>query len=88
MNVLITSASRKVSLVRAFQQALAQEGGGKVIAADASSLAPALYCADEHCLTPADSAPGFLGAMLRLCREREVRLLIPPLDEELPSTPT
>ena len=36
MNVLITSASRKVWLVRAFQRAVEAEGGGLVIAVDAS----------------------------------------------------
>ena len=50
MNVLITSASRKVGLVKAFQQALTEQGGGSVIAVDLSPLSPALYVADEHYL--------------------------------------
>lgn len=84
MNVLITSASRKVGLVRAFQQALAQEGGGKVIAVDASPLAPALYLADEHYLVPLSHKPEFLAVMLRLCEQIDIQLLIPTRDEELP----
>lgn len=84
MNILITSASRKVSLVRSFQQALAQEGGGKVIAVDTSPLAPALYFADEHYLVPPSYKQEFLEVILRLCKQRSIKLLIPTRDEELP----
>ena len=84
MNILITSASRKVSLIRAFQQALAQEGEGKVVAVDASPLAPALYLADEHYLIPESNKPEFLAIMLRLCEQLSINLLIPTRDEELP----
>jgi carbamoyl-phosphate synthase large subunit len=84
MNILITSVSRKVSLVKAFQQALAQEGSGRVIAVDISPLAPALYCADEHYLVPADNKPEFLEMMLHLCEQNKIKLLIPTRDEELP----
>lgn len=83
MNVLITSASRKVSLVRAFQQALTQEGEGKVIAVDISPLAPALYFADEHYLVPPSNDPEFLTTILNLCKKLSIRLLIPTRDEEL-----
>lgn len=84
MNILITSASRKVSLVRAFQEALGHEGGGKVIAVDESPLAAALYFADEHYLVPPSHKPEFLAAMLRLCEDLCISLLIPTRDEELP----
>lgn len=84
MNVLITSASRKVSLVKSFMTALAAEGGGKVIAADASPLAAALYFADEHHLVPKSQEPGFVDTMIALCRSLSVGLLIPTRDEELP----
>lgn len=83
MNILITSASGKVSLVRAFQQALAQQKGGKVIAVDVSPLAPALYLADEHYLVPSSYKPEFLAKMLRLCEQLNVKLLVPTRDEEL-----
>ena len=84
MNILITSASRKVGLVRAFQQALAQEGGGMVVTADASPLAPALYFADEHYLVPPSHRPEFLSIMLSLCELHDIKLLVPTRDEELP----
>lgn len=84
MNVLITSASRKVWLVQAFQQALREEGGGRVIATDINPWSAALYAADEGVLGPPSDAPDYIEAMLRLCRERRVDLLIPTRDEELP----
>ena len=84
MNILITSASRKASLVLAFQEALAQEGGGKVIAVDASPLAPALYFADEHYLVPLSHDSDFLEVLLRLCVLLKINLIVPTRDEELP----
>ena len=83
MNILITSASRKVSLVRAFQQALSREGGGKVIAIDANPFSPALYFADDHYLVPQSKDEGFLPVILRLCEKLNVKLIIPTRDEEL-----
>lgn len=84
MNVLITSASRKVSLVRAFQEAVAETGGGQVLAVDVSHLAAALYFADAHFLVPRSDDEAFLPHLLNLCQREEVDLLIPTRDEELP----
>ena len=83
MNILITSVSRKVSLVHAFQQALAQEGGGKVITMDINPLSPALYLADEHYIVPRSDDPDFLSVMMRIYEQQEFRLIVPTRDEEL-----
>lgn len=85
MNVLITSASRKVSLVRAFQAALSQEEVvGAVVAVDSSPLSPSLYIADDHYIVSRSTEPEFLTVMLHLCERLSVKLLIPTRDEELP----
>jgi carbamoyl-phosphate synthase large subunit len=84
VNVLITSASRKVSLVRSFQAATLQIGGGRVIAVDATAYAPALYAADRCHLVPLSNEAGFLDEVARLCKMEGVSLLIPTRDEELP----
>jgi len=84
MQVLITSASRKVSLVKAFQRALDEVVGGSVIAVDLSALSPALYIADENYLVPPTREPEFLDALVHLCKQRQIRLIIPTRDEELP----
>ena len=83
-NVLVTSAARKVLLVRAFSEALARCGSGRVIAADISPLAAALYAADVARLVPRSDDPTFLDVLLRICEEERVGLLVPTRDEELP----
>jgi carbamoyl-phosphate synthase large subunit len=82
--VLVTSASRKVLLVRAFALALARTGGGRVIAADIDPLAAALYAADAARLIPRSDDAGFIDALLEICATDEVGLLVPTRDEELP----
>jgi carbamoyl-phosphate synthase large subunit len=84
MNVLVTSASRKVGLVRAFKRATAAVGDGRVVAVDISPLAAALYEADVARLVPPSRDPAFLDAILDICASEEVGLLIPTRDEELP----
>ncbi|MBI5543558.1 MAG: ATP-grasp domain-containing protein [Deltaproteobacteria bacterium] len=83
MNVLVTSASRKVSLVQAFQRALAAEGGGRVVAADCEAGAAALFFADGARVVPRSAEPDFWPQLLAICREEQIRLLIPTRDEEL-----
>ena len=84
-NVLLTSASRKVLLVRAFKAALARIGdGGRVIAADVSPLAAALYEADAARLIPRSDDDGFVEALVGLCEADGIGLLVPTRDEELP----
>ncbi len=84
MNVLITSASRKVGLIKAFQHALSINGGGEVIAADINPLSPALYFADDHLLIPRSDKPDFIESILDICNRLQVKLIIPTRDEELP----
>jgi carbamoyl-phosphate synthase large subunit len=83
LNVLITSASRKVPLVRAFVNA-ARSLGARVIAADVSPLAAALYEADEARIVPRSDEPGFVDALLEVCADARVGLIVPTRDEELP----
>jgi carbamoyl-phosphate synthase large subunit len=82
-NVLLTSASRKVSLVRAFQRALWVTGGGKVIAVDTSPLSAALYVADDHELVLPSSDPGAIDQLVAICKKNDVGLVVPTRDEEL-----
>jgi carbamoyl-phosphate synthase large subunit len=84
-NVLVTSAARKVALVRAFQAALAERGdGGVVIAVDVEPRSATLYLADEGWLVPRSDDPSFVPALLDLCRRRAIGLVVPTRDEELP----
>lgn len=83
-NVLITSASRKVLLVRAFREALAGLGGGRVVAADIDPMSAALFEADVARLVPRSDDPGFVDALRRLCAHERIGLVVPTRDEELP----
>ncbi len=84
MNILITSASRKVGLIKAFQQALSEEDGGQVIAVDASPRSAALYFAEKHYIVPSGLDDNFFDSVQNICRKHDVKLLIPTRDEELP----
>lgn len=83
MNVLITSSSRKVSLVEAFKNALLDQGGGKVIAADSNPFSASFYFADKHYILPPDSDSSFLKKVLDICMKESISLLVPTRDEEL-----
>lgn len=80
-NILITSASRKVSLVRNFKKALGSNG--KIIAADINPESPALYFADDYVIVPRSDNPNFINFITDFCKKKEIKLIIPTRDEEL-----
>lgn len=85
VNVLITSVSRKVWLVKAFKNALHNEGiEGKVISVDANPMSAALYVSDKHYIVPFTSDPRYLPTLLDICSKEDVSLIIPTRDAELP----
>src|SRR4030095_11087846 len=81
-NVLLTCAGRRGFAIRSFKQAL--NNCSRVFACDASPDAPALQMADKSFVVPDVDADGYLDALLAICREQQVRLLIPALEPELP----
>jgi carbamoyl-phosphate synthase large subunit len=83
-NVLITSAARKVLLVRAFRDALDRLGGGLVVATDLDPRAAALHEANRRRFLPRSDEPGFVEALRTVCREEAIGLVIPTRDDELP----
>ena len=80
-NILITSASRKVSLVRNFKKALGNQG--KIIAADINPESPALYFADDYLIVPRSDNPNFINFIVDFCKNNSIKLIIPTRDEEL-----
>jgi carbamoyl-phosphate synthase large subunit len=84
LNVLITAASRRVPLVRAFRAALASCGlRGRVVVTDVNPLSPALHTADQWHLVPMATAPDYLDAILAICEAERIGLIIPTIDDEL-----
>jgi carbamoyl-phosphate synthase large subunit len=85
MNILITSAGRRVSLVKAFKKELNEYfPNGKLLTADMNPiLAPACHCSDGFFKVPAATDPVYIKAMIELCRREKIKLIIPTIDTEL-----
>ena len=85
MNILISSAGRRVSLVRAFQKELKKiYPQGKIFASDADpQLSAACHVADGCFEVPLVTHPDYPDTMIRQCGARDIRLVIPTIDAEL-----
>lgn len=85
VNVLFTSAGRRVELLRAFRRAYRALGlGGNIVAVDIDPLAPALRVADRPYLVPRFSAPEYIPTLADICKRERVSLLFPLIDPEIP----
>ncbi len=85
MNILITSAGRRVSLVRAFQKELKKiRPEAKVIAADAKPmLSAACQAADSSFQVPRLDNSEYINELIALCKVNQIKLIIPTIDTEL-----
>ena len=81
--VLISSAGRRVELLRAFRETV-RDQGGRVLGVDITPYSPAFQDADEAFIVPRCTTPEFVPALLDICRTHGVDLVIPTLDPELP----
>lgn len=81
MNVLLTSVSRKVSLVQAFKSAVGPSG--KVFTSDLSRYAVAQRFGDGVIRLPSSTSSTFIEDLVNACREWRIDLLVPTRDEEL-----
>lgn len=73
MNVLLTAVGRRSYLVRYFQAALA--GRGLLVATNTHPDTPGMHVADIALVVPASHDPGYVDAILDVCREHDVRML-------------
>jgi carbamoyl-phosphate synthase large subunit len=85
MNILISSAGRRVSLVRAFQKELKKVfPEAKVFASDANPLlSAACQVADDFFKVPRVNAPDYFDMLISECKKRDISLMIPTIDGEL-----
>ncbi len=85
MNILITSAGRRVSLVRAFQKELKKLfPEAKVIAADANpSLSAACHAANSYFKVPRLDHPDYISSLIASCKDHQIKLVVPTIDTEL-----
>jgi carbamoyl-phosphate synthase large subunit len=85
-SVLVPSGGKSVGLVLQLKEALAGVGplrGGRVLVADRARVTPAGAFADGAFLVPDAGHPDYVPALLRLCGEERVRVLLPVIDLDL-----
>lgn len=85
MNVLITSAGRRVSLVRSFINELRKlDFNARVYAADMNPVeSSACHVAAGFFKVPRLSHPDYFDELERICLENDIRLVVPTIDTEL-----
>ena len=84
VTVLVSSAGRRVELLRGFRRALATLGlDGRVIATDATWYSSAFHEADEGIVVPRLDDPAFVPTLLDVCEKHSVDLLVPTIDTEM-----
>ena len=85
LGILVTSAGRRVELLRCFRTSAAELGVDlEILACDrAPALSPACIAADAAFTVPPAGDPGYTAAVLDICRRHRVGLVVPTIDPEL-----
>jgi carbamoyl-phosphate synthase large subunit len=84
MRILISSAGRRVGLIRCFRDSFERLGvDGRIVAVDASLQAPALRFADNFWQTPRCDDPAFVPRLLEIAGRERIDLIVPTIDPEL-----
>lgn len=82
MNILVTSAGRRVKIIEYFKNTL-KPINGKVIATDCDSHAPAIYFADNYEIVPRIDDPNYINILLEICKKYEINGIVSLIDPEL-----
>jgi carbamoyl-phosphate synthase large subunit len=84
-NILILSAGRRVELIQKFDDARKKLAiKSKIIAADMSEQAPAIYHADKYEKLPHVYSDNYIEELIKVCLDNDVKAIIPTIDTELP----
>jgi len=84
MNILITSAGQRVSLVKAFQKELRDYNGGKVYTVDMNpDLSPACQISDGAYSVEKVTSVNYIDDLIRLSHKLQVTVIVPTIDTEL-----
>jgi carbamoyl-phosphate synthase large subunit len=81
MNVMLTCAGRRNYSVEIFKEAAGDRN--RVFACDSSADAPALQKADKAFIVPRVDQEDYVDALLAICDDHQIGLLIPALEPEL-----
>jgi len=84
INILVLSAGRRVELINCFKNAAKELGiSSRVIAADLSDTAPAIYFSDNFYLIPKIGTEKYLETIVQICKTEQISLVVPTIDTEL-----
>jgi carbamoyl-phosphate synthase large subunit len=85
MNILITSAGQRVSLVRAFQKELKElVPNAKVFTTDLNpKLSPACQIADQYFQVLPVNHENYIPELLSICLAHAIKIVVPTIDNEL-----
>jgi carbamoyl-phosphate synthase large subunit len=85
MSILITSAGRRVELIRAFQVELKKRFPFlKIYTAEANpEWSPACRVSDEFFTIPRVDNDNYINSILDLCIKKQIKVVIPTIDSEL-----
>jgi len=85
MNILITSAGQRVSLIRFFKMELKEVfKDAKVYAVDMNpQLSPACHVADGSLFIEHALSDNYINLLMKICKHWDIRLIIPTIDTEL-----
>ena len=81
MNILFCSAGRRAELLKDFRKSMDEDD--RIIAADLSNLAPAMYVADAYYLVPRIDDPTYLDTILEICRKEKINAVTTLIDPEI-----
>lgn len=84
-NILITSAGKRVALVRAFKETLSKYfPDAKVYTTDMRpDMAPAAYVSDRCFSVPRVTAPEYPELLKQICLDNNIGIIVPTIDTEL-----
>lgn len=84
INILILSAGRRVELIKCFKEAANLIGvSSRVITADISNTAPAIYFSDKNYIVPKIEKKEYIQKIIEICKLEDIRLIVPTIDTEL-----
>jgi len=84
-NVLLSASGRRVALLRNLEQTLDDlDLPGGLLATDITPLSSAYHAAPTHRIVPDYRSPQCLESSLAICRDFNIRLIIPTIDPDLP----
>ena len=80
-NILFCSVGRRVKLLMDFRESM--QGCGKIVAADLSPVAPALFFGDKMHTVPEITAPDYFERIKTICRQDDVKAITTLIDPEI-----